>query len=1373
MSTLNSASTWTQWPEKQKDQSFRVSALSDMLNDTLSDQWVSNENPEGINTYEENPDNFVTDLKVKMKEKRDGAKSWWKALDGWAAVTDKEIDELEISDINRKVLAHTKELISARTRLFSYIKDIYPDIRSYEDWESKIQEAIKGKKRSALEAMIKSPRSNTVRAFLCKSLDIDLADGTLTPGQKKDLKEIFWDLEWLPVSERKGVEQIFHNWSKFQNIPTLEEIGTLLKAKRFAKDTEKIRAIRAFSPTLPLSLLIENNLITADEIYKSISVAYGKTFTRLSEAEKQKFVSIIQNSSVANIPVSLDDLALGNIDRIFYSKNEKLNTITEAIQERLSIELPEKKQTSADILKKAAAEFPDEENHQKLFNLYVARHLTQKNEGKSIPGIENLGKWSVIEFGEGEDTMRFRIVETSEMIGSKEFPLEVNWGLSYWLRIEELPVKNWYLRQWETDDITYDALYGFFDKFQKTARVLSYSEFKENLTSDPSELWDGKKIYDARNIDQEAITRSNIAVKIDEYDSEWRQYGFGVGTYFKAPEEAVEWKAEVRTWKVSAMWDDWVELANESWKTERVSFDDIYMIAKAGRIKRVWKIENEQDFLQVLSKDHWIATDATIVNNNITQKNKDENGSEIMDVMRVFRSDSGGHIRINGIENGVVSFGEYTQSVDEHKATEYAHEKWTKSAYKKFYKEKVLTYGAFLSYISSQKMSASSSDVIDDHTHHEHDHDHPHIHGNILSKFGKWHTIWSMWKGFEMVWHSLEHTLEKWSKLDAARFAMKFWKFFGDSVEAQLYADIVDGSKEIVEKYKNKIANLPGPKGRWKCIHIAHNTDARPEEVMAAIQFMVSSYGQLYAEDIKHYQSVVTRQNLATKPQGYFAFLDNFIHTARLPGGVMEWRKKAYDKAKPELGWQWEPPEEMLLHALFKSIDGNPEKFPYAASVVKAIGGPGWFEKDWKFEGYKNAMQKWKDQTGMVDAQWRLNKAVWYLGTHELYKWVGAMEKVAGKNKEPKYQAFPFIWAVWWLTKYASPQALQDIKNYAQNGFSFHAYAFLQKEQDNLLYRNTVRLALADLVAQWKLWKNALDEFNVICKRFDNGPEDASITEKVYGKKAPPAAMMDWWQKYHTSGLNDMLQGHDGWLTKGARENETIKKYRQHFIWQHSTMLRDGNIAWTEYGKDWYDEHGVWMSLIMRDSEDKKWLRSLYSNLNKIKFAGPNRWGRPMDPNNKEKIWDYLVKNIKASKDISNFYGDEKLQREQFLFWREELISYFNRELNAWEVKDESDMRRLIKTPGYSYFQDFLDMGIDPMAIFKHELIKGNAEQDYKAWKSNGHSQGGGSQNIIETIRGKASGFSGQSGTESPTWRDPDSSSWNTWDTEIPYRNDD
>ena len=48
----------------------------------------------------------------------------------------------------------------------------------------------------------------------------------------------------------------------------------------------------------------------------------------------------------------------------------------------------------------------------------------------------------------------------------------------------------------------------------------------------------------------------------------------------------------------------------------------------------------------------------------------------------------------------------------------------------------------------------------------------------------------------------------------------------------------------------------------------------------------------------------------------------------------------------------------------------------------------------------------------MVNPQGRLNKAIGYLATHEIYKGIGAMEKVAGKVKEPHFQAFPFVWAV-------------------------------------------------------------------------------------------------------------------------------------------------------------------------------------------------------------------------------------------------------------------------------------------------------------------------------------------------------------------------
>lgn len=139
------------------------------------------------------------------------------------------------------------------------------------------------------------------------------------------------------------------------------------------------------------------------------------------------------------------------------------------------------------------------------------------------------------------------------------------------------------------------------------------------------------------------------------------------------------------------------------------------------------------------------------------------------------------------------------------------------------------------------------------------------------------------------------------------------------------------------------------------------NRDARPEEVAAAINYMLKSYGHLYAEDIKHHQSIVTKKSIEKAEIGYFAFLDAFILSTKI-GDVYEWRKKAYEKAVKEMGddeqHENEPTEEQLIHAVMKSVDGNWSQYPYAASVVKAIGGPSGYEKNWKFEGFDNARKK-------------------------------------------------------------------------------------------------------------------------------------------------------------------------------------------------------------------------------------------------------------------------------------------------------------------------------------------------------------------------------------------------------------------------------
>ncbi len=1355
MTGINSSNSAEGRSENQNRQTQSTDTLLQKLLKESLDDTVSEDVPTWLNQYSKNTDDFNTQLKVLMKEKRnEGKVGRTDNQEGTWAITDTEIDNIEASTVQQEVIRKTRRLTSLRSQLFYSLKTTYPQIRDEADWESRIMREIKIRNVSDMAKFVKNIKNKRIISPFFKSIFWqNIAESILTP-EIRNLGEIFSDVDSLRISleEKKDLSYIVKNHERGGRAPGSDEIRRILGYYSWATPERKKSLLISLGVTLSLYDAHSYGLVTDPDFDRIANRYFGDAYTSLDTRGKELFrKSLRQKSSDGNIMISLDEIEGDHLENIF-TDIERTQIIAENIFERLSNEIPEKNRPEADILRKAREMFPEEEDHQLLFNKYTEATLRNTETGRSIEGIASLNKDSIIEFGEWDEKMRFSIIENTD---GNDFPYEVNNGLSLWVRIEELPVSNGYLRKWAQEDLTYDALYGFFSQHVRSAKVMKNQEFRESLGDTPDTISEGK-IYDARELSAE-ISRSNIIPKLDEFDSDWRAYGFSIGTYFTAPEEEKDGKAEVRTWKVNAIGDDWIEITSEGASiTERVSMREIVALAEAKRLKRVTKIESESDLLIGL-REYGITHDAEIKDHEIAQKNKDEKWNVIDEHIRVFRDNSGGHIRVDGIADGKVLFWEYVYQGEEHEVSNFAEKKWTKSAFQKFYKSRVLTYGAFLEYLKKNKLRASSNDIIDTHAHTDHAHDHSHMEGSLLSRLGKMQNPASIWKGLEMVWHSLEHTLEKWAKLDAARFAMKIGKFIPwDAVEAQLYADIVDGSKEIVEKIKNKIANLPGPKWRKKCIHIAHNRDARPEEVMAAIQFMVSGYGHLYAEDTRHYQSTVTRANLASKPMWYFAYLDAFIHTTRLPGGIEVWRQKAYEKAKPLLWSEGEPPEEALLHALFKSIDGNPDQFPYAASVVKAIGGPGGYEASWHKEGTTNAIQKWKDQTRMVNAQGRLNKAIWYLATHEFYKGIGAMEKVAGKVKDPSFQAFPFVWAVGGYSKFASPEALQDIKNYAQNGLSFHGYAFLQKEEHNTLYRETVRLALAEMRDRGKINQWAIDEFNGICARMDNGPESQDESEKKYGKVNPPGAMMEFWKKYQGKWLSDMLQGHDGWLTVASKKNATVAKYRAHLIGQHSTMLKDGSIPWTDYGKDWYDEHGIGMNLIMRESEVEPWVRSLLSNLNKIKFQGPNRGGRPMDDNNKMKIWDYIVKNIRENRNLDRYYGDEALQKKEFLAWREELITFFNKELNAGEVKDDNDIERLINTKWYSYFQDLTDIGIDPRAIFHNELLKNNEKSDYQSWK-NGMTAGSssnGSAGIIDRVKWRTSWVRGRS--PAPLWKDPD-----------------
>ncbi len=1381
---MTSPNAWSHSPESPEtpvEKKHVKWSLSGLLKEGISRTLGEPIDPIKFNAFKQNNWKVADDVRQHMKDLRKAK------MEDWEGVEEKEIVDLKEKQIWEQVLYYSKDLVYQRKKTFDRIVSTYPAIKDVANWESTLTQYLDTLDREELV------KHGTQKHQMKKALSAFPDTVTMNPRDKYNFELIFSDLDTIGATpvQKARIQKIHQYYMRHSSYPDSMDMTEILSIYRNAPAKRKLEILSDFQTDISIKFASDNHLISDQYLESFTENTFWALYTSLDKEEKDAFIRNLKWIWGDEVMISARNIDLWAIDPVF-SDAKKLKKIGESIVRSLGISSSKETDTNADsIPAKMRALGPKDEDGNSLdhdmldtFKLLIKKELRSADNSKClVNGIEDMGVGSVLMFGDEENPRYFRIKQSTDENG---LPLDVDNGGESWVCIEWLPIEDGVIQGRQPKLLTYTDFYQFLRNSTSDVKVISKEAFDAKLTNNSKDAGIEWKIFDATTLEDE-VTSGNIVAKIDTLDATGREFGFEEGTYFEAPEEEKNGKADKKIWKVVKVHGNFVDImAPGGTKEENIPLEIILNIAKAGKFKRIAKITDDHSLISALSKDCWLSDHAHVEWSDFVEEHE-EHGKKQKHTIKCFSWESG-HIRIGGIEDGIVHFWEYNGEGTE-KAKAYAEKHGANKAQKAFYQPKSLTYWAFLDYLKSHDLTASSDDILDPHAAHaDHDeHHHPHLETSWLSKIWKMQSISSMWKGMEMIWHSLEHTLEKGSDLDAARFAMsasKFMPFLGDGVQAQIYADIVDKSKGIVEKYKNKIGNLMGPAQRLKCIHIAHNKDSRPEEVVAAIQFMVSSYGHLYAEDIRHYQSVVTKPRLATSPEGTYSFLDAFIRSTKMPGGdgkppYIYWRLKAYEKAIPEMGdgkkHEGEPTEEQLLHALFKSIDGNPEKYPYAGSVVKAIWGPGGFEKDWKFEWFDNAYEKGKKQTTMVNAQWRLNKAIWYLSAHEIYKAIGGMEQVAGKMKTPEFQAFPFVWAVWGYTKFASPTALQKLKGYTWNGISFHAYSFLREDSDNMLYRDTVRLALQELERQWKIKSEDIAEFDRICKRFDHGPESADVVDKKYNKVTAPVAMMKFWQDHCNTGLSDMLQNKDGWLTAKAKSDKTVERYRNKLIGTHQEKLSDSGIPSGE-ATWWYDEHG-YNNLIMGDKDG---LKSLERNLIKIQFKWPNRWWRPMDPDHDKKIWQYITKYMNGwLRNTQSFLWDEDLQRKQFLFHREEIINYFAASLNASEVKDQADISRLIKAKEYRYFQDIASLGIDPRAIFNPRLAKENAEKDYQAWKKGGiHARKIGVDDVIGDIETRVSWAQMRHHSSKPLhndeFRDTDDDPKTAWHSSwIPYRSDD
>ncbi len=1340
MTGLNSAAEWSPESSEVLKKKKTGNTVENLLKEGIFREFGQPIQPEKFDTYKAKRDEYHNKVRTHMNDLRRENSTEWDTIKE-ADIATNSWDNI----IGERILRMAIDLVFMRKRTHDRALELFPNIRTQRaDWSTILSTSLSDLDEDELKNY--ASRTHLMRKLVYKTFPGLQWEN---PSEKRDFEQIFYDKNmYLTTPEQKSRFRGIHkNYHEFNQVPDGSDIDFILGVYQGASNDRKKEVLSALWASITIKHANDTGLIPPDFLRLFAEKEMGKWYTSLMPDQQDSFIRGLEASTTYMIAASdFDATKIGTI----IANDTARRKLSQEIFRTIVIDAPEsidprwtdilgniKRQKQAEA-RKRWEEYDDTWDRYEGFIDSLTTGLRTADGGTSIENIDLLKTSNpVIRFQDSKWGAQFmRIKKVRDADGN---PIEVGDNHGYGVELEWLPVDGGALRSSQHFSLSYDDLAASLKKM-KWASMMTSTEFNSLLEEDQevAENSNGTKFYDARpTIDAEPVTAANIATKLNVIDDTWRGFGFEPGTSFIAPSTEIGTgkKESNEIWQVREIVGDTVSfMAGNGYILRNQKISDVYaVLSETPGFTRIGKVDTDKEMTDQL-KEFGLGTAWELNDGQLIVKEKDDHGHEIEKKITCFESKKWGHIRMEYIKWGIVRFGEFDENgntIEEIKA--YAKKHWADKKLKKLYKWRTMSYPAFLRYLQEQELEATTKDLIvpeASHDLHGDHHEHAHMTGSFFGRMMKWQNPASIWKWLEMVYHGIEHTLEKWAKLDAARFAMgtaKFLKLDETSVGAQIYADITNGSKEIVQKIEDKLFGIPGPAGRLKAIHIAHNRDGRPEEVVAAMNYMLKNYGHFYAEDVKHYQSKVTQHNIETADPGYFAFLDGFIITSKI-GNLNFWRKKAYKKAIEEMGsmddHENEPTEEQLMHALTKIIDGNWSDYPYAAGVVKAIGWPGGFEKTWKFEGFDNAHKKWKDQTQMVSAQWRLNKWVWYFNTHEIYKAMGAMEAVAGKIKSPEFQAMPFIWACGWYSRHASHTALQKLKWYAWWGMSFHAFSFLRNEESNTLYRNTVRLALHDLAKQGRVSANAVSEFDSICDRMLNGPEDKKITDGKYKWETPATAMMKFWQANQGRWLHDMLQGQNGWLVKRAwNKNVTVKWYQDKLTEWHSEMLKNPSIPGSDFGKDWFDEHGYQNILLARWENG---LNSMNSMLNKIKFSGYSGWWKPMDQESKEKIWAYVIKTMDALRDEKYFDGDVTLQRAQYLAYRREIIHYFQEQIGArtdkWGGTTPEQKKQFATSliDNSEYFQEMKKMGIDPYGIFSADTERTNTESDYQSWKSGG-----------------------------------------------------
>ncbi|MBP9779455.1 hypothetical protein KBD33_02395 [Candidatus Gracilibacteria bacterium] len=1288
--------------ELQKANKNKNSASLGDLTITAVQQLVvtnGNINPTVLNRLSENgfKENLIQEIKQHMLDMQSSS-------DEYSHIDKQKINNLSNGNIFTEVERFARPLRDSRKRTLFMLFRTYPGLKDKED---SIQEAL---------SRLTQPQLTTVRqgkrdmlSFLSRELGISKDE--LLPWKPK-FNEIF-DVEHLPAD--------LGNRAKAE-IALFERSGTPLSRGlirevlgHFGSHGDKIVAFcKTFSIEFSIKDALTLGLLRNDDIFRIAESEYSYIWSTLSQTEKEAYIVLLKTDD--SFIMSIDELERFQTKLSTYVSSR---SIKDGIADRIRQTFDEQREKSAhaSILERVV---PDSNGkiHQSFIEL-----LDEKVNSASprIQGLANFMKGTVLAFKNRAGSLEFiELMDVDIELSPSDGFTGVK--LRHLNSFEENQISDKGLEQ----SFSYDNLEKLLVQIQ-SGKILKKDDFLEKVHNEEIKNSEGKPVeYNPLKENEEK--KEFLIHELDAIDLNGKDLGFEKDVIFTANGQSdTGKKVEGQSFRVidiiegSSTSPSQIRFTNGR-EIEEASFSTFIEAAKNSSFKRIVKFSQTDDgFLHALEA-FGVAHGSTIKEGKIIpgshdshddhHDSHDEHGhgheSKHEPLFEYFESvDGDAHTRLVDIDSRFVTIWEWSGDHSLEKVQEVKQAKnLSKKQEKSLYTVRTMTREQFVLYLKENKLKATTEDLLDPSAkYHPHN---PHMHDSLFGSLFKGVSFADMSKGFENIIHGFQHYFEKNSKLNASRFALKVGRKLGfpQDLMAQLQADEVVSVKEIIDKIQEKLSNLNGPVARVKALHIAQLKTSSPEEIGAAMLYMVKGYGHLYAEDIAYAQKSET-------------FINGFLYSLGWTTNeeITKMKNDARAKFKSEGGDESgsEPTEEEMIWNLLKIIDGGAgrstsddkydPRFANAGTVVKAMGGPSGWEKAWRTEGSENAYQKGIRQGGdVVNAQGRVNKGISSFKTHEFNTVIGFMEKAAGKTPHPKYQTIPVIWALGGYSRYISTKMAQKVKGYGDSmGHTFHAYSFIRNSTDNDTYTDTFIEAFKDIDTE------AGSQVEKYIRTLREGPcNDNPSKKKKFEEAIDGIATL--WGKYYDKGLHDHLQGKDSWLiNKVNKGDEKVTKYAKRFSEIHSM---NGGETIPSPDNDWMVQYGYLHSPMLNLLDKKVNGKQVLSVDRMLKKIPIDNSGYDLKDDRKDRLWPAIVNTIEALRGES----DEEIKKAQYTQYRNDIIKFFRDKLSIRTRGADGAIEEIKRK---SFYPDLVKLGIDPAEFFSQESLTIHQERDYSNWMRN------------------------------------------------------